>query len=74
MNVTLSVEKLSQKAEANVHLRGKDIFVEASSSNMYASIDSLVEKLDRKIIKNKEKNAAHRNNNNIKNRESEDSD
>ena len=41
---------------------------------MYASIDSLVEKLDRRIIKNKEKNAAHRNNNNLKNQEPEDSD
>ena len=74
INVTLSVEKLSQKAEANVHLRGKDIFVEAKSLNMYASIDNLVDKLDRRIIKNKEKSAAHRNNNNLKNQEPEDSD
>ena len=74
INVTLSVEKLSQKAEANVHLRGKDIFVEAKSSNMYASIDNLVDKLDRRIIKNKEKSTAHRNNNNLKNQEPEDSD
>ena len=73
INVTLSVEKLSQKAEANVHLRGKDIFVEAISSNMYASIDNLVDKLDRRIIKNKEKSTAHRNNNNLKNQEPEDS-
>ena len=74
INVTLSVEKLSQKAEANVHVRGKNIFVETNSTNMYAYIDSLVEKLDRKIIKNKEKNAAHRNNNNLKNQEPEHSD
>ena len=74
INVTLSVDKLSQKAEANVHVRGKDIFVETNSANMYASIDSLVEKLDRKILKNKEKNIAHRNNNPLKNREPEQSD
>ena len=71
INVTLSVDKLSQKAEANVHVRGKDIFVETNSTNMYASIDSLVEKLDRKILKNKEKNIAHRNNNPLKNQEPE---
>ena len=74
INVTLSVEKLSQKAEANVHVCGKDIFIETNSTNMYASIDSLVEKLDRKILKNKGKNAAHRHNNPLKNQEPEHSD
>tara|TARA_B100000676_G_C17857385_1_gene721472 strand:- start:493 stop:804 length:312 start_codon:yes stop_codon:yes gene_type:complete len=60
INVTLSVEKLNQNAEANVHVRGRDIFVETNSTNMYASIDSLVDKLDRKILKYKEKNIDHR--------------
>jgi putative sigma-54 modulation protein len=67
INVTLSVEKLSQNAEANVHVRGKNIFVETNSNNMYASIDNLVDKLDRKILKHKEKNAAHHNNSALKN-------
>ncbi len=61
VNVTLSVEKLKQNAEANVHVRGKNIFVETNSSNMYASIDNLVDKLDRKILKHKGKNVGHRN-------------
>jgi putative sigma-54 modulation protein len=73
VNVTLSVEKLKQNAEASVHVRGKDIFVETNSANMYASIDNLVDKLDRKILKYKEKNVAHRNNT-FKNQESEQSD
>jgi len=60
VSVILSVEKLRQKAEANVHVRGKDIFVETDSPNMYASIDTLVDKLDRQILKHKEKNAARR--------------
>ena len=55
-----SVEKLKQKAEANVHVRGKDIFVETDSPDMYASIDSLVDKLDRQILKHKEKSADRR--------------
>ena len=53
--VTLSVEKLRQKAEATVHVSGADIFAEAESQDMYASIDQLIDKLDRQIIKHKEK-------------------
>jgi putative sigma-54 modulation protein len=60
VSVILSVEKLKQKAEANVHVRGKDIFVETDSPDMYASIDSLVDKLDRQILKHKEKSADRR--------------
>lgn len=61
VTVILSVEKLQQKAEANVHVRGRDIFVETEGADMYASIDSLVDKLDRQILKHKEKNASYRN-------------
>lgn len=60
VNVVLSVEKLKQKAEANVHLSGKTIFVECDDTNLYAAIDTLIEKLDRQIIKHKEKHAARR--------------
>lgn len=56
VNVILSVEKLQQKVEANVHVRGKDIFCESIDTDMYAAIDSLVDKLDRTIIRHKEKN------------------
>ena len=71
VNVTLSVEKLKQNAEANVHVRGKNIFVETNSSNMYASIDNLVDKLDRKILKHKGKNVGHRNHGALKTQELE---
>ena len=54
VNVTLSVEKLAQRAEVNVHLRGKDIFVESAEPNMYAAIDMLADKLDRQILKYKD--------------------
>ncbi len=60
VNVILSVEKLKQKVEANVHLSGKDIFVECHDADMYAAIDALVDKLDRQIRKHKEKNFEHR--------------
>ena len=60
VNVILSVEKLKQKAEANVHLSGKTIFVECDDTNLYVAIDNLVEKLDRQILKHKEKHTARR--------------
>jgi putative sigma-54 modulation protein len=60
VNVIVSVDKLKQKIEANGYLRGKDIFVESHDGDMYAAIDSLVDKLDRQIIKHKEKHYEHR--------------
>jgi putative sigma-54 modulation protein len=60
VNVILSVEKLKQRIEATVRLRGRDIFCESSADDMYAAIDVLVDKLDRTILKHKEKNLAHR--------------
>ncbi len=59
VKVILSVEKLVQKAEANVHVRGHDIHAEATDQDMYAAIDLLADKLDRQVIKHKEKNGAH---------------
>ena len=60
VNVILTVEKLQRKVEASVHVRGKDIFCESASADMYAAIDGLVDKLDRTIIKHKEKSLEHR--------------
>ena len=60
VRVILSVEKLKHRIEANVHLSGKDIFVECHDSDMYAAIDALVDKLDRQILRHKEKNFEHR--------------
>ena len=72
VSVILSVEKLKQKAEANVHVRGKDIFVETDSEDMYASIDSLVDRLDRQILKHKEKNLERRNHGSLKDQDFEE--
>ncbi|HQZ44738.1 MAG TPA: ribosome-associated translation inhibitor RaiA [Usitatibacteraceae bacterium] len=55
VNVILSVQKLDQTIEATVHLSGKDIHVACHDADMYAAIDGLVDKLDRQIIKHKEK-------------------
>ena len=60
VNVILSVDKLRQKCEANLHVRGKDIHAESIDADMYAAIDALADKLDRQVLKYKEKQSAHR--------------
>jgi putative sigma-54 modulation protein len=60
VNVILTVEKLNQKVEASVHVRGRDIHCESIDPDMYAAIDGLVDKLDRTIIKHKEKSLERR--------------
>jgi putative sigma-54 modulation protein len=59
VHVVLTVEKLNQKAEASVHINGGEVFASAVNSDMYASIDTLVDKLDRQILKYKGKIAQH---------------
>ena len=59
VQVTLNVEKLRQKAEATLHVNGGDIHAEAVSEDLYASIDALTDKLDRQLIKHKEKMKKH---------------
>jgi putative sigma-54 modulation protein len=58
--VILSVDKLIQKAEATIHVSGKDVFADATHEDLYAAIDALVDKLDRQLIKHKEKMRSHR--------------
>lgn len=60
VHVILTVEKMEQKAEATLNLGGKSIFADASGDDMYASIDSLVDKIDRQVVKHKEKLTNHR--------------
>ncbi len=59
VHVILNVEKLSQTAEATLHLTGGEVFANAEHSDMYAAIDSLIDKLDRQVIKHKEKMKRH---------------
>jgi putative sigma-54 modulation protein len=58
-NVILSVDKLRQKAEATIHVSGKDFFADSESEDLFAAIDLLADKLDRQLIKHKEKMRNH---------------
>ncbi len=60
VHVILSVDKLEQKAEANVHTAGADLYADAVAEDMYAAIDALVDKLDRQVGKHKGKMAARK--------------
>lgn len=54
-HVILSVEKTRQKAEATVAVSGKRLYADTTEADMYAAIDLLTDKLDRQLIKAKEK-------------------
>lgn len=67
VSVILTVEKLKHKAEVNLHVAGKDIYVESIEADMYAAVDVLVDKLDRQVLKHKEKaNGHHREDGGVK--------
>ena len=51
----LTVEKLQHKAEATLHVSGRTIHAEAIADDMYAAIDGLADRLDRRVRKYKEK-------------------
>ncbi len=54
-DITLVVEKACHKAEGSVHVSGADLFADDEGENMYAAIDGLADKLDRQLIRHKEK-------------------
>lgn len=60
INAILSVDKLAQKAEATVHVSGAEFFADTEHEDLYAAIDLLTDKLDRQLIKHKEKLRNHR--------------
>jgi putative sigma-54 modulation protein len=60
INVLLCVEKLKEKerrqrAEVTLHVKGRDIFVENAHEDLYAAIDQLMDKLDRQVVRHKDK-------------------
>lgn len=60
LHVILGTEKLAQYAEATVNLRGKTVFAKAEGQDAYAAIDGLVDKLDRQLVRHKERASEHR--------------
>jgi len=59
VNVQLTVEKVRQRAEITLRLRGNSIHVESIDTDMYAAIDALVDKLDRQVVRHKDRIKDH---------------
>jgi putative sigma-54 modulation protein len=64
VKVLLSIENQTekerrQKAECNIHVKGNDMFAESAHEDMYAAVDELVDKLDRQVVKHKDRLQNH---------------
>ena len=49
-----------QRAECNIHVKGSDLFAESSHEDLYAAVDDLVDKLDRQVVRHKDRLQDHR--------------
>jgi putative sigma-54 modulation protein len=64
VKVLLTVEKQKEKerrqrAECNIHVKGSDMFAESSHQDLYAAVDELVDKLDRQVVRHKDRVQNH---------------
>ena len=59
LNIVLSVEKLMHKAEATMLLAGTTLHADASSTDMYAAMDALADKLTTQVRKHQDKLSDH---------------
>ena len=64
IKVLLTVEKQKEKdrrqrAECNIHVKGNDLFAESSHEDLYAAVDDLVDKLDRQVVRHKDRLQNH---------------
>jgi len=64
VKVLLSLENQKEKerrqrAECNIHVKGNDMFAESAHSDLYAAVDELMDKLDRQVVRHKDKVQNH---------------
>ncbi|MDM7456636.1 MAG: ribosome-associated translation inhibitor RaiA [Tepidimonas sp.] len=64
IRVLLSVDKAKdkdqrQRAECNIHVKGKEIYAESTHADLYAAVDELADKLDRQVLRYKDKAQEH---------------
>ena len=64
IKVLLSVEKQKEKekrqrAECNIRVKGNDLFAESAHHDLYAAVDDLVDKLDRQVVRHKNRLQDH---------------
>lgn len=64
VKVLLTVEKQKEKqnrqrAECNIHVKGSDMFAECAHADLYAAVDELIDKLDRQVVRHKDRIQDH---------------
>ncbi len=64
VKVLLTVENQTEKegrqrAECTVHVKGTDLFAESADADLYAAVDELVDKLDRQVVRHKDRLKNH---------------
>ena len=64
VKVLLSVENQKEKdrrqrAECRIGVKGSDLFAESSHEDLYAAVDELVDKLDRQVVRHKDRLQSH---------------
>lgn len=57
--VILSAQKLDKTAEITLHVKGAEINAKANDEDMYKAIDLMMDKLNRQLIKHKQKMVDH---------------
>jgi len=55
----LKEKELRQKAECNIHIKGVELFAESAHADLYAAVDELVDKLDRQVVRHKDRLQSH---------------
>lgn len=55
----LKEKDLRQKAECNIHVKGRDLYAESAHADLYAAVDDLADKMDRQVLKHKDKTQDH---------------
>jgi len=64
VKVILTVDKnkekqLRQRAECSIHVKGSEMFAESAHADLYAAVDELMDKLDRQVVRHKDRIQNH---------------
>ena len=64
IKVILSVDnhkekEMRQRAECSTHVKGRDLFAESAHEDLYAAVDELADKMDRQVLRYKDKTQDH---------------
>ncbi len=64
IKVILSVDnhkekEMRQRAECSIHVKGRDLFAESAHEDLYAAVDELADKMDRQVLRYKDKTQDH---------------